>query len=104
MNTKKLSKSIRTFIRREKARIRRDVPSSEEQEKLISGLYADRQRQIGINRSHVVPSVPIGIKYLRIFLVNFLGGGTLPTCAVWGDDSPSPRLLPRPSLWQIHAN
>lgn len=44
MNTKKLSKSIRTVIRNEKARIRQDVPNSEEQEKLISGLYVDRQR------------------------------------------------------------
>ncbi len=42
MNTSKLSKSTRIFIRREKARIRRDVPNSEEQKKLISGLYVDR--------------------------------------------------------------
>ena len=39
MNTKKLSKSIRIFIRREKARIRRSVFDLKEQEKLISGLY-----------------------------------------------------------------
>jgi hypothetical protein len=39
MNTNKLSKSIRTFIRREKARIRRDVSDLKEQEKLISELY-----------------------------------------------------------------
>jgi hypothetical protein len=44
MTTKKLAKSIRTFIRTEKARIRRDVTNSEEQEKLINGLYVDRQR------------------------------------------------------------
>jgi hypothetical protein len=39
MNTKKLSKSTRIFIRREKARIRRSVFDSKEQEKLISELY-----------------------------------------------------------------
>ncbi len=39
MDTKKLSKSIRIFIRREKARIRRIVPDLKEQEKLISELY-----------------------------------------------------------------
>jgi len=39
MNTNKLSKSIRIFIRREKARIRRSVSSLKEQEKLISELY-----------------------------------------------------------------
>ena len=39
MNTKILSKSRRTFIRREKARIRRDISDVKEQEKLISGLY-----------------------------------------------------------------
>ncbi|MFC1953720.1 hypothetical protein ACFLVZ_00320 [Chloroflexota bacterium] len=39
MNTNKLSKSARTFIRREKARIRRDVPDKQEQEILIGGLY-----------------------------------------------------------------
>ena len=38
MNTKTLSKSKRTFIRREKARIRRNVFNLEEREKLISGL------------------------------------------------------------------
>ncbi len=39
MNTKKLSKSTRIFIRREKARIRRNVFDLKEQEKLISELY-----------------------------------------------------------------
>ena len=39
MNTNKLSKSTRTFIRREKARIRRNVSDLKEREKLISGLY-----------------------------------------------------------------
>jgi len=39
MNTKKLSKSIRIFIRREKAQIRQNVSDLKEQEKLISGLY-----------------------------------------------------------------
>lgn len=39
MNTKKLSKSIRKFIREEKARIRRNVLDLKEQEKLINELY-----------------------------------------------------------------
>ena len=39
MDKKKLSKSIRTFIRREKAQIRRSVSDLKEQDKLISGLY-----------------------------------------------------------------
>jgi len=38
MNTKKLSKSIRKFIREEKARIRRKVLDLKEQEKLINEL------------------------------------------------------------------
>ena len=41
METNKLSKSTRLYIRREKARIRRDISDLEEQKKLISGL---RQR------------------------------------------------------------
>ena len=36
---KKLPKSIRKFIRKEKARIRREVLNLKEQEKLISELY-----------------------------------------------------------------
>jgi hypothetical protein len=36
---KKLPKSIRKFIRKEKARIRREVLDLKEQEKLISELY-----------------------------------------------------------------
>ena len=39
MNTNKLSKSIRKFIREEKARIRRKVLDLKEQEKLINELY-----------------------------------------------------------------
>ena len=39
MKTNRLSKSTRIYIRREKARIRRDVFDLKEQEKLISGLY-----------------------------------------------------------------
>jgi hypothetical protein len=34
-----LTKSRKTFIRREKARIRRSIMDSSEKEKLISGLY-----------------------------------------------------------------
>jgi hypothetical protein len=39
MNTNNLSKSRKTFLRREKARIRRAVHDVKEQEKLINGLY-----------------------------------------------------------------
>ena len=39
MNTNKLSKSTRIFIRREKSRIRRNISDLKEQERLISGLY-----------------------------------------------------------------
>ena len=38
MSTKELSKSIRTFIRRVKARIRRDVVGLKEQQKLVNEL------------------------------------------------------------------
>ncbi len=38
MNTKELSKSIRTYVRREKARIRREVVDSKEQQKLVNEL------------------------------------------------------------------
>jgi len=41
MKTKTLSRSRKIFIRREKARIRRNVPDLKEQEKLISGLYPE---------------------------------------------------------------
>lgn len=39
MVKKKLPKSLRKYIRREKARIRREVFDTEEQEKLINELY-----------------------------------------------------------------
>ena len=39
MSKNKLLKSTRIFIRREKARIRRDVSDLKEQERLISALY-----------------------------------------------------------------
>ena len=39
MNANALSKSARIFIRREKARIRRNIFDLKEQDKLISGLY-----------------------------------------------------------------
>lgn len=40
MKRKKLSKSTRIFIRREKARIRYEVKNPEDQKKMISQLYA----------------------------------------------------------------
>jgi hypothetical protein len=42
MDIKKLSKSARTFIRREKSRIRRDVVGVKEQDKQIAELYIAR--------------------------------------------------------------
>ena len=39
MERKKLPKSIRKYIRREKARIRREVLGIKEQERLINELY-----------------------------------------------------------------
>ena len=39
MNTTRVSKSRKIFIRREKARIRRNVLDLKEREKLINGLY-----------------------------------------------------------------
>jgi hypothetical protein len=39
MNTIILSKSRKIFIRREKARIRRSILETKEQDKLISNLY-----------------------------------------------------------------
>ncbi|MFC1925070.1 hypothetical protein ACFLW2_00050 [Chloroflexota bacterium] len=39
MEKKKLSKSAKIYIRREKARIRREVPNEEEQKKQINALY-----------------------------------------------------------------
>ena len=51
MNTKKLSKSTRKFIRVEKARIRRKVLDLKEQEKLIKELYQKfHQAQIRLIR------------------------------------------------------
>lgn len=42
---KKLPRSIRKFIRREKARIRREVLDLKEQEKLINELYQKFAKQ-----------------------------------------------------------
>ncbi|MBU0476879.1 hypothetical protein KKB68_02655 [Patescibacteria group bacterium] len=39
MEKKKLPKSFRKFIRKEKARIRRDILDTKEQEKLIQEIY-----------------------------------------------------------------
>jgi hypothetical protein len=39
MKRKRMPKSLRKYIRREKARIRREVLDIKEQEKLINGLY-----------------------------------------------------------------
>jgi hypothetical protein len=44
MDKPNFSKSIRTHIRKEKARIRRDVPTLKEQDKLIGELYLGLKR------------------------------------------------------------
>ncbi len=43
MEKKKLPRSLRKYIRQEKARIRREVLDIKEQERLIQGLYPDRK-------------------------------------------------------------
>ena len=43
---KKLPKSLRKFIRREKARIRREVLDLKEQERLINELYQKILKQL----------------------------------------------------------
>ena len=45
MGKKKLPKSLRKFIRKEKARIRREVLDLKEQEKLINELYQKFTKQ-----------------------------------------------------------
>lgn len=45
MGKKKLIKSIRKFIRLEKARIRREILSSEKQKELIGELYKKTQKK-----------------------------------------------------------
>ncbi len=46
---KRMPKSARKFIRKEKARIRREVLDIKEQEKLISGLYEKTKNK---NKKH----------------------------------------------------
>ena len=43
MGKKRLPKSLRKFIRKEKARIRREVLELKEQEKLIQQLYESKR-------------------------------------------------------------
>ncbi len=42
MKKKEISKSLRKYFRREKARIRREFLSKEKQKKLIKQLYLDK--------------------------------------------------------------
>jgi hypothetical protein len=44
MDTQNFSKSVRTHIRREKARIRRDIPTLKEQDALIGELYSSLKK------------------------------------------------------------
>ncbi len=48
---KRMPKSIRKFIRKEKARIRREILNLKEQEKLISELYQRFQRKSALAAS-----------------------------------------------------
>jgi hypothetical protein len=45
--SKKLPKSLRKFIRKEKARIRREVLDLEKQKELINQLYPVRKPEVG---------------------------------------------------------
>ena len=47
MKKKRLPKSLRKFIRKEKARIRREVLDIKEQEKLINELYQKHSKKAG---------------------------------------------------------
>jgi len=54
MKEKKLPKSIRKYIRKEKARIRKSVFDIEEQEKLISELYQKFLKKEKINQENSI--------------------------------------------------
>ena len=47
MKKKRLPKSLRKFIRKEKARIRREVLDIKEQKKLINELYQKHSKEAG---------------------------------------------------------
>lgn len=49
---KRLPKSIRKYIRREKARIRREVLDVKEQEKLIQQLYQKVFKELKLNQNY----------------------------------------------------
>jgi len=49
---KKLPKSLRKYIRKEKARIRREVLDLKEQEQLISELYKKLKRDTNTPMTH----------------------------------------------------
>ena len=49
--TKELPKSVRKHIRKEKARIRRELLDEEKQEKLIDELYQRFSNQYSINKN-----------------------------------------------------
>ncbi|OGZ26634.1 MAG: hypothetical protein A2365_01220 [Candidatus Nealsonbacteria bacterium RIFOXYB1_FULL_40_15] len=53
MNKKKMSKSIKVYIRREKARIRKTVLSLKKQKELINELYkkCEPRREISIKNN-----------------------------------------------------
>lgn len=51
MEKRKLPKSIRKFIRKEKARIRREILNLKEQEKLINELYQKILKQYENSRN-----------------------------------------------------
>ncbi len=55
---KKLPKSIRKFIRLEKARIRREILDFKEQEKLINDLYQKFFKKSEINKFDSANSPP----------------------------------------------
>ena len=60
-NTTKFPKSIRKYIRLEKARIRRQFKDVKEQEKAIDELYS-KSEVISNYRKHVASSKPVAAK------------------------------------------
>ena len=55
MKLKKFSKSVRKYIRQEKARIRREVLNSEKREELIQQLYKKFDKNISSKKESSVP-------------------------------------------------
>jgi|AntAceMinimDraft_16_1070373.scaffolds.fasta_scaffold47689_2 hypothetical protein len=55
MEKKKLSKSVRKFIRFQKARIRREISDSGKQKEMIADLYKRFDKSIPVKKESVLP-------------------------------------------------